>query len=259
MHKLTDWKALLAGAVLTAACAKAQAQPVFALMYKQQFGYAPSCNACHKDGGGTALNAYGEAFKGAGKSLIAFKTIEKQDADGDGFANGDEAIAKANPGVKTSTPKAPGDWLDALSLIPKEVQARFPGVKTWLPKDALLTDADLARAKALGAALSKADDNTIYIPLADQRPSGTALIFAAEYQGKPFYLLLTTDRALTVVSVEPMNTRQVPEAEKSKVYARFKGVAVDKLPAATGSDLDAVITAAVKKAGTLLYVSLKNA
>ncbi len=259
MRKLTDWKALLAGAVLATACARAQAQPVFALMYKQQFGYAPSCNACHKDGGGTALNAYGEAFKKAGKDLAAFKAIAAQDADGDGYANADEAAAKADPGLKASTPKAPGDWLDSLSLIPKEVQARFPGVRTWLPKDALLTDADVARAATLGARLSKADDNTIYIPLADQRPSGAALIFAAEYRGKPFYLLLTTDRVLTVASVEPMNTRQVPEAATSKVYATFKGVAVDKLPAATGNDLDAVITAAVKKAGTLLFVRLKNA
>ncbi len=251
--------AAAAAAVLLALAPSAAAQPVFALMYKQQFGYTPSCNACHKDGGGTAVNAYGDAFKAAGKTLAAFKTIEKQDSDGDGFANGEEAVAKTNPGFKGSTPKAPGDWLDALSLIPKEVQARFPSVKTWLPKDALLTDADVARAAALGARLSKADDNTIYIPLADQRPSGTALIFAAEYQGKPFYLLLTTDRALNIASVEPMNTRQVPDAAKSAVYARFKGVAVDKLPAATGSDIDGVITAAVKKAGTLLYVRLKSA
>jgi len=253
------WIPAFAGMTLWMVCAAADAQPVFALMYKQQFGYAPSCNACHKDGGGTAVNAYGDAFKKAGASLAAFKAIDRQDADGDGVANGDEATAKANPGFKGSTPGAPGDWLDALSLIPKEVQARFPGVKTWLPKDALLTDADVARAAALGARLSKADDNTIYIPLADQRPAGTALIVAAEYQGKPFYLLLTTDRALNVASVEPMNIRRVPAAAKSAVYASFKGVAVDKLPTATGSDLDDVITAAVKKAGTLLYVRLKNA
>lgn len=253
------WIPALAGMTALMWSAAVQAQPVFALMYKQQFGYTPSCNACHRDGGGTAANAYGEAFKAAGKSLAAFRAIEQQDADGDGIANGEEATARANPGFKGSTPKAPGDWLDALSLIPKEVQARFPGVKTWLPKDALLTDADVARARALGASLSKADDNTIYIPLVDQRPAGTALIVAAEYQGKPFYLLLTTDRALNVTSVEPMNTRQVPDAVKSVVYAQFKGVAVAQLPAATGSDLDAVITAAVKKAGTLLHVRLKSA
>lgn len=248
-----------AAALLLALAPSAAAQPVFALMYKQQFGYTPSCHACHKDGGGTAVNAYGEAFKSAGKGLAAFRAIDRLDADGDGIANGDEAAARANPGFKGSTPTAPGDWLDGLSLIPKQVQARFPGVKTWRPLDALLTDADVARASALGTRLSKADDNTIYIPLVDQRPAGTALIVAAEYQGKPFYLLLSTDRALVVTSVEPMNTRQLPAAAKSAVYATFKGVAVDRLPAATGSDLDAVITAAVKKAGTLLFVRLKSA
>lgn len=253
------WIPACAGMVLAVMCATVQAQPVFALMYKQQFGYTPSCHACHKDGGGTAVNAYGQAFKDAGKSLPAFKAIAGQDSDGDGIVNGDEARAKANPGAATSTPSAPGDWLDALSLIPKEVQARFPGVKTWLPKDALLTDADVARGAALGANLSKADDNTIYIPLVNQRPAGTALIVAADYQGKPFYLLLTTDRTLTVTSVEPMNTRQVPAAAKSAAFARFKGIAVDQLPAASGSNLDDVITAAVKRAGTLLYVRLKNA
>ena len=56
-----------------------------------------------------------------------------------------------------------------------------------------------------------------------------------------------------------MNTVHVAAAAKSKVYERFKGVAVDKLPAATGSDLDAAITTAVKNAGTLLYVRLKGA
>lgn len=251
--------ALAAGFVLSTVSIAAQAQPVFALMYKQQFGYTPSCNACHKDGGGTALNAYGDAFKKGGETLAAFKAIATQDADGDGAANGAEAVAKANPGARTSTPTAPGDWLEALSLIPKDVQNRFPGVKTWRPLDALLTDTDLARAKALGALLSKADDNTIYIPLVDQRPAGTALIVAASHRGKPFYLLLTTDRQLTVTGVTPMNTRQLPEAAKSGVYARFKGVAVDQLPTGGDGDLDAVITAAVKRAGTLLYVRLKSA
>ena len=51
----------------------------------------------------------------------------------------------------------------------------------------------------------------------------------------------------------------MPAAAQSKVYGKFNGIAVDQLPAATGSDLDAAITAAVKKAGTLLYVRLKNA
>ena len=57
------------------------------------------------------------------------------------------------------------------SLIPREVRARFPKVLTWLPKDALLTPADIAAAKALGATLKASDENTIYIPLENQRPA----------------------------------------------------------------------------------------
>lgn len=239
--------------------APAQAEPQFARLYKQQYGYPPSCNACHKDGGGTPLNPFGQEFKDGGEKLATFDKIAKLDADGDGFLNADEALAKANPGDKTSTPKDKGEWLDTASLIPREVQAEFPGVRSYLPKDAVLSDADIARAKTLGAVLSKSDENTIYIPLQDQRPVGTAMIFPAHYKGKDFFLLLATDRQLNVTHVSAMNTQHVPEAAKSRAYASFKGIALDKLPAAKGNDLDAAITDAVKKAGTLMYVRLKNA
>lgn len=237
----------------------AMAEPAFARLYKQQYGYPPSCNACHKDGGGTPLNGYGQQFKDAGMTLAAFTKIATLDGDGDGASNGDEASAKANPGSKSSTLQAKGDWLDTASLIPREVQALFPGIRAYLPKDALLTEADIARAKTLGAELGKQDENTIYIPLQDQRPAGTALIFPAEFHKKTFFLLLATDRTLKVTSVQPMNTAHVPEAAKSGVYASFKGVSLDQLPAAKGDGIDAAITGAVKKAGTLMFVRLKNA
>ena len=247
------------GILLLALALPASAEPTFARLYKQQYGYAPSCNACHKDGGGSPLNGFGQQFKDAGKNLAAFDKIAKLDGDSDGFANADEAQAKANPGSKASTPKAPGEWLDTASLIPREVQAQFPGITAYLPKDAALTDADIARARTLGAELSKADENTIYIPLQDQHPAGTAMIFPAHYQGKDFFLLLATDRKLGVIAVKPMNTLHVPDAAKSKVYDRFKGLSLDQLPAGSGTDLDAAITTAVKKAGTLMFVRLKNA
>ncbi len=237
----------------------AQAEPAFARLYKQQFGYPPSCNACHKDGGGTPLNGFGQQFKDAGMNPAAFTKIATMDGDADGFPNADEANAKANPGAKSSTPQNKGDWLDTASLIPREVQALFPDVRAYLPKDALLTEADIARAKTLGAELGKQDENTIYIPLQDQRPAGTALIFPAEYNKKIFFLLLATDRQLKVTTVQPMNTAHVPEAARSAVYASFKGLSLDQLPAAKGEGIDAAITAAVKKAGTLMFVRLKNA
>lgn len=237
----------------------AQAEPAFARLYKQQFGYAPSCNACHKDGGGTPVNSYGQQFKDASMNLGAFAKIAALDGDGDGATNAEEAHAKSNPGSPKSTPQAKGDWLDTASLIPREVQALFPGVRAYLPKDALLTQADIARAKSLGAELGKQDENTIYIPLQDQRPAGTAIIFPAEFNKKAFFLLLATDRQLKVTAVQPLNTAHVPEAAKSPVYASFKGLSLDALPAAQGADLNAAITAAVKKAGTLVFVRLKNA
>jgi hypothetical protein len=239
--------------------APAGAEPGFARLYKQQYGYAPACHACHKDGGGTPVNAFGQQFKDAGKSLAAFARIGGLDADGDGASNDAEAKAKANPGQKGSTPREPGPWLDTAGLIPREVQDAFPGTRAYLPKDALLTEADLARAKALGAELSKADENTIYIPVENQKPVGTAIIFPAHYRGKSFFLLLATDRQLRVTQVRPLHASQMPEAGKSKVYAGFTGVAVNELPAAQGDTLDAAITRAVKNAGTLIYVRLKSA
>ena len=239
--------------------ASAQAEPAFARLYKQQYGYPPSCNACHKDGGGTPVNGYGQQFKDSGMTVAAFGKIGALDGDGDGAANAEEAAAKSNPGAKSSTPASKGDWLDTASLIPREVQALFPGVRAYLPKDALLTEADIARAKILGADLGKQDENTIYIPLQDQRPAGTAIIFPAEFHKKAFFLLLATDRQLKVIAVQPLNTTHVPEAAKSAVYAGFKGLSLDQLPAAKGEGLDAAITTAVKKAGTLMFVRLKSA
>lgn len=234
------------------------AMPAYARLYKQEFGYMPSCNSCHSDGGGSALNAYGKAYKAAGKSAGAFARIAGADSDGDGKANAAEARAKANPGDKASTPAAPGAWLDIASLIPREVRAQFPKVTTWLPQDAVLTPADIQAAKALGATLTKDDENTIYIPLENRRPVGTALIFPAVYQGKTFFLLMATDRQLKITQVLVQHADAVPQAKASKIYASFSGRMVNQLPVAKARDLDGAITTAVKQAGALLYVRLKG-
>ncbi|HEX5277688.1 MAG TPA: hypothetical protein VFW42_08475 [Fluviicoccus sp.] len=250
---------LLMGSLLLGAVLPAQAMPAFAREYKQQYGYMPSCNACHTEGGGTALNGYGKAFKEAGKTAAAFAKIATADSDGDGGANAAEAQAKANPGDKASTLKAPGNWLDMASLIPKEVQARFPGILTWMPRDAILTPADIAAAKAMGATLGAADENTIYVPVKDQRPAGTALIFPVTYQGKTGFLLMTTDRTLKITGVSVLHADKLPAAKSSKVYASFNGLPAQAVPVPKGSDLDAAIATAVKNAGVLLYVRLKGA
>lgn len=252
-QKISVWLALALVA------GSASATPINARIYKQQYGYAPSCNACHKNGGGSELNNFGKAFKDNGESAAALGKIAALDSDGDGAKNAAEAAAKANPGDAKSTPAAPGDWLSTIALIPKEVQALFPGVREYLPRDAVLTDADIARAKGMGAVLAKADENTIYIPLADKRPAGTAIIFPAQLNGKTFFLLMATDRQLKVTAVQVLNAGKVPESAKSTIYKTFVGLALDKLPAASGGGVDGAIATAVKKAGTLVFVRLKNA
>ena len=250
---------LIAGLGLIICANLAHATPSFARGYKTQFGYSPSCNACHTDGGGTQVNPFGKAFKDAGKNDAAYAKIAAQDSDGDGAANVTEAQAKANPGDKKSTPTNPGAWLDLAEMIPREVQAAFPAIRSWLPRDAVLTAADIAAAKALGANLTAADENTIYIPVENQRPAGTALIFPVTFQGKTFYLLMTTDKALKIAQVSPMITKALPAAKTAKAYASFVGVAAQAVPLATGDTLDDVITRAVKNAGVMLYVRLKGA
>ncbi len=237
----------------------ATATPSFARLYKSQHGYMPSCNACHTEGGGTALNGFGKAFKDGGKNMATFAKLASLDSDGDGAPNAAEAGAKANPGDKSSTPAKPGAWLDLSAMIPKEVQALFPGISTWLPKDAVLTAADIAAAKAMGATLSAADENTIYIPVENQRPAGTALIFPVVFQDKTAYFLLATDKQLKITQIVAMNVKALPAIKDSRATAALIGVAAQAVPAAAGNTLDDAITRAVKNAGALLYLRLKGA
>jgi hypothetical protein len=46
-------------------------------------------------------------------------------------------------------------------------------------------------SKKLGATLSASDENTIYVPVENNLPTGTSIIFPVQMDGKAFYLLLT--------------------------------------------------------------------
>lgn len=256
--RTTSLAIALAGIALTLPLS-ALAEPSFARQYKSQYGYTPSCNACHKDGGGTPVNTYGQQYKDAGSNAGAFARIAGLDADGDGFLNGDEAQAKANPGSKRSTPDDPGDWLDLSNLIPKAVQAEFPGVTTYKPLDAIFTDKEIARARAMGVTLTEADETTIYIPVADRKPAGTAIIVPGVYENQQFFVLLTTDRQLNVTSARALEEGRADAAEDPALYAGFAGTAIADLPAGSGDgSVQDAVTRTVKKAGTMLLVRLKK-
>ena len=47
----------------------------FARLYKGQYGFMPSCNACHVDGGGSPMNSYGKAFEQAKAAVAEGKVV----------------------------------------------------------------------------------------------------------------------------------------------------------------------------------------
>jgi len=235
------------------------AKPAYVHQYKSQYGYSPSCQACHKDGGGSPVNDYGEAFKKNGQNISAFKLIALLDSDNDGINNGIEASNKANPGNKNSTPTNQGDWLDLSSLIPKLVQKSFPLATAWKPLDAMMTDKDIARAKEMGVTLSAEDVNTIYIPVANRRPIGTALIFPVIHQDKTFFLLMTTDRQLNISKVVPLNSDQLPEEVDSTLLQTFVGTPLQSVQLQQTNQLSTSVSRSVKRAGVLVYMRLKGA
>jgi hypothetical protein len=236
----------------------AAAEPRFAQMYKQHAGYMPSCAACHQDGGGSDLNAYGEAFKDAGNSMRSFAALAEGDADGDGFSNAAEVAAKAHPGDAASTPKTPGDWLSMAALIPREVQRVFPDIRQYKPLDAILTDAEKARAAELGLILSSSDDTTIYIPVAEGRAQGTAIIVPTQFEEQTLFVLLATDRQLKVTAAQAIHTQGRDALKNSPAYAQVVGLAVEDLPRPEGNSLDEALARGLYKAATILRLRLKS-
>lgn len=234
-------------------------KPIYTRMYKQTYGYIPSCNSCHKDGGGSNLSAYGEAFKKNGSNTEAFSKIAGMDSDGDSITNENESKSKSNPGDKNSTPNNLGNWLDTSSVVPKDVQNLFPGIRSWLLKDAVLTTADIEESKKLGATLSASDENTIYVPVENNLPTGTSIIFPVQMEGKAFYLLLTTDKTLTITQVKVIDSKNYPTAKKEELYKPFVGKKPKEIVVTQPTTLQGVISQAVKNAGILLYVRLKGA
>ena len=237
----------------------ALSMPTFTRQYQQQFGYKPSCQACHRDGGGSPLNKYGEDFKEQGKNTAAFKAIASLDSDNDGISNADEAVAKANPGDKTSTPANTGKWLDLSSLIPQEAQKLFPAATAWKPLDTNFTEQDIAAAKDVGVTLGPEDDNTIYIAVAERRPIGTALIFPVVNQDKLFFLIMSTDRKLNVTHISALNSEQAPAEATEEMFQQYIGLPLQSITLLKGNNLQSNISLAVKRAGILVYMRLKGA
>ena len=256
-HRMIPFTASVAGLMLLASL-PARAEPAFARQYKNQYGYMPSCNACHKDGGGTPVNRYGQQFKDAGLNAGAFAAIAQLDADGDGARNGEEVAARSNPGSDRSTPAAPGDWLDTSNLVPRAVRSLFPEITTYKLVDAIFTDKEIARAAQRGVVLTADDENTIYVPVQDRRPIGTAIIVPGQHEGQQFFVVVSTDRQLVITDIQAIDASPLDAARDDQLYAAFRGQSVEAVQAAANAEgLASAAQRAVLRAATMLQVRLK--
>jgi hypothetical protein len=123
-----------------------------------------SCQWCHQtygyDGAGNiedTINAYGAAYKNAGRNAQAVTRIDALDSDGDGFSNSDEISKNAFPGNENDRPGltvAPyriytRDQLEALGshtqflLMNTSRSGDFYAEYTGVPIDDLLDDAGI--------------------------------------------------------------------------------------------------------------------
>jgi hypothetical protein len=91
------------------------------------------CDYCHAvyglDGKGdiaATLNAYGLAYRAAGRGTAAVRTLAARDADADGAANEEELRQGTNPGEAASRPAAP--LAPTRAYTPAELRALSPVV-----------------------------------------------------------------------------------------------------------------------------------
>ena len=118
--------ALTAIAVLLGVPPAAWGYPVYSRYYRAKYRDQGGCNVCHKEGGGSKRNAYGDDWQRSGEGPDAFALIERRDSDGDGAGNLDEIRGGSNPGDSSSTLVNPGHKWRLRHHVPVPVeQMRF--------------------------------------------------------------------------------------------------------------------------------------
>lgn len=100
----------------------AQAKPRFLASARARYpqladSRLDTCDLCHRNGGGSSRNAFGEAFAANGFSLA---TIEHLDPDGDGYTNLEEFKALTFPGNPKDFPRSAAVATPAPTAAPDE-------------------------------------------------------------------------------------------------------------------------------------------
>lgn len=238
------------------------ALPSSSRLFQAKYGFRAACDGCHRDGGGSPLNEYGDAFKKAGRDANAFAKLENDDSDKDGESNIVEIKAKSNPGSGKSTSKTPGDWLaksDEIFIPKDDLKKLLPDIEEYKTLEGKLSDEQVAKAKDKGVTLM--DDDTVptfYFPVKDNVRQGVVQIVPVNYNGKQLNLGVFVGKDGKIVKVIPLKTKELPEAEKLGVYKTLEGQKDITAPANATSLEGMVQNGANRALATILVVFSKQ-
>lgn len=221
-------KIALASLLLLSGHGSARAFPNYAVLFKSTFTYLPSCLACHEQDSWDN-NDFGKQFGDAGRDLKAFAAIPNKDADGDGFSNYAEILAKSNPGDPHSTPKRPGDWLKEAGVhAPKKLlQSAFAGSSRFEVREYPL---DEKQVKALsdrwgGALPDESRFSVLFQAYKDTELAGTGTYLSVDLPGfdGPTLLFIGSDKPGTLSFLKLIEYDGTRSLQKEKAWAAIIG------------------------------------
>jgi hypothetical protein len=185
----------------------ADAFPENRRMLKTKYGKAVSCGACHANGGGSELNAFGHDWEAAGGDSAAFDKIAEKDSDKDGIANKAELVGGSNPGDAASTPENPGRvWLTESKTVPIPESQLSLVLGDTDRIEALELELDDAHAKAIEKAVGHAIDEgarapTFYFGISGGQKKTIAMFSHFDRKDGKYALLVAVAASGTIAKV----------------------------------------------------------
>ena len=202
-------------------------------LFELKYGYKTVCNQCHVDGGGSDNNDYGLDFHHNGQNLAAFTKIETKDSDGDAFLNLAEIQAQSNPGDPRSTPKKPGNYLQAEleTFIPKKnLQKLFPLASNYKAVEGIITPEKKPELeKKIGLVLSEDEQVPTFFEayVESGEKLGVALLFASMEHHKHTFGGVATDNNGKIIKVIIFKQQEQKGLKMDSFLKQFEGKSKD--------------------------------
>ena len=202
-------------------------------LFELKYGYKTVCNQCHVDGGGSENNDYGLDFHHNGQNLAAFTRIEAKDSDGDSFSNLAEIQANSNPGDPRSTPKKPGNYMQAEveTFIPKKNLLKlFPNASQFKAVEGIISlEKKSQLEKKIGLVLSEDEQVPTFFEAYTKAGEklGVALLFASmEHHKHTFGGVAFTNTGM-IIKLVIFKQREQKKLKMDSFLKQFEGKSKD--------------------------------